>query len=172
MTKWLIRIFAPIAIAASLVVVVASTRAQMGHERLPRNLSQMPEVAASPVAHPCSIATIAGAWVFTTNNLYLPDGTLDGNALGTANYHMDGTLDGTYGWEGTGGFYPGTRYAGNLSVNPDCTGTLSFHDVGDTYTVVQSIVIARNGQEIWGMFQNPSDDVGTFKLTRIKEPRD
>jgi hypothetical protein len=172
MTKWLIRIFAPIVIAALLVVVIATTHAQMRHERSPRDPSEKPEVAANTKVPRCSTATIAGAWVFTANNLYLQDGTLDGNAMGTANYHVDGTLDGTYDWEGTGGFYPGIAYAGTLSVNPDCTGTISFHDVGDTYVVVQSIVIARSGQEIWGMFQNPADDVGTFKLTRITEPRD
>jgi hypothetical protein len=144
----------------------------MWHERLPRDPSEKPALAANTKVPRCSIATIAGAWVFTTNNLYLQDGTLDGNAMGTANYHMDGTLDGTYDWEGTGGFASGISYAGTLSVNPDCTGTISFYVGGDTsYMVVQSIVIARSGQEIWGMFQNPSDDVGTFKLTRITEPR-
>ena len=169
MTKWLIRIFAPIVIAGLLVVNAATAHAQTWHERSSRNPSaEAPKEAASTMAHPCSIATIAGEWVFTTDLLYTQDGTLDGIALGTANYHMDGTLDGVYDWEGTSGFYPGTPYAGTLSVNPDCTGTISFHDVGDTYIVVQSIVIARSGQEIWGMFQNPADDVGTFKLKRVK----
>ena len=130
--------------------------------------AQMSQVSANN-KHTCSIATIAGAWVFTTNNLYLQNGMLDGNALGTANYGEDGTVSGTYDWEGTSGFYPGNSWVGTVSVNPDCTGTISFHNVGDTQMVVQSIVIARSGQEIRGMFQDPTIDVGTFTAKRVSE---
>jgi len=130
--------------------------------------AQMSQVSANN-KHTCSIATIAGAWVFTTNNLYLQNGMLDGNALGTATYGKDGSVRGTYDWEGTTGFYPGNSYVGTLSVNPDCTGTLSFHNVGSDQMVVQSIVIARSGQEIRGMFQDPTIDVGTFTAKRVSE---
>jgi len=133
--------------------------------------TQMPQVSAND-KHTCSIATIAGEWVFTTNTLYQQNGMLDGNALGTANYGYDGTLSGKYDWEGTSGFYPGNNYVGTVRVNPDCTGTISQHDVGSDVIVLQSIVIARNGQEIWGMFQDPTMDVGTFTLKRVNEPRD
>ena len=130
--------------------------------------AQMSQVSANN-KHTCSIATIAGAWVFTTNNLYLQNGMLDGNALGTANYGEDGTVSGKYDWEGTTGFYPGNSWVGTVSVNPDCTGTLSFHNVGSDQMVVQSIVIARSGQEIRGMFQDPTIDVGTFTAKRVSE---
>jgi hypothetical protein len=173
MTKWRNPILGLIVSAALLiVVVVTTTRAQMSHERLPRNPSATPEVAASTIGPRCSIATIAGAWVFTTNTLHQQNGMLDGNALGTANYSSDGTVRGKYDWAGTSGFYPGNSYVGTISVNPDCTGTISQHDVGSDVIVLQSIVIARSGQEIWGMFQDPTIDVGTFTLKRITEPRD
>ena len=172
MPKSRIPILGLIVVAVVVVVVVTATPAQMSHERLPRNPSETPEVAASTKAPRCSIATIAGDWVFTTNNLYLQNGMLDGNALGTATYGKDGSVRGTYDWEGTTGFYPGNSYVGTLSVNPDCTGTISFHNVGSDQLVVQSIVIARSGQEIRGMFQDPTIDVGTFTAKRVSEPRD
>jgi hypothetical protein len=46
-------------------------------------------------------------------------------------------------------------------------GTLAFHDVGSNDIVSQSIVVARGGREMLGMFQNPSDALGTFKCERI-----
>jgi len=176
MTKWPIRIFAPIVIAALVVVLVATTRAQMSHQRLPQSPSETPEVAASTKAHPCSIATIAGAWAFTTTDImYNSDGTVGGTALGAFDIDTNGNLTGTYDstFLGPGdNFYPATNYVGTVSVNPNCMGTLSFHDVGSTDMVVQSIVMARSGQEILGMFQHPSDALGTFRCERISEPRD
>jgi hypothetical protein len=170
MTKWLIRIFAPIAIAGLLVVIAATAHAQTWHERSSRNPpAETPKEAASTMAHPCSIATIAGQWVFTTDVLYTQDGTVDGVALGTINIGIDGSYGGTYDWAGTSGFSLGNNYIGTVTVNPDCTGTVSFHDVGDTYIVVQSIVIAGGGQEIWGDFQNPADDVGTWRAKRATQ---
>jgi len=171
MTKWLIRIFAPIVIAGLLVVIASTAHAQTWHERSSRNPSaETPMVAATTKAHPCSIATIAGEWVFTTDVLYTQEGTVDGVALGTINIGMDGSYGGTYDWAGTSGFSLGNKYIGTVTVNPDCTGTVSFHDVGSSYEVLQSIVIARSGQEIWGDFQNPVDDVGVWRAKRITEP--
>jgi hypothetical protein len=130
--------------------------------------AQMVQVSATP-KHTCSIATIAGAWVFTTHNLYQQNGMLDGNALGTANYGKDGSVHGTNDWAGTSGFYPGNSYVGTVIVNPDCTGTISQHDVGSDVLILQSIVISDGGREIWGMFQDPTNDVGTFTLKRVSE---
>jgi hypothetical protein len=171
MTKWLIRIFAPIVIAALVVVLVATTHAQMRHERSPRNSSQTPEVAVDLGVPPCSIATIAGAWAFTTTDImYNSDGTVGGTALGVFKIDADGNLTGTYDSTFLGSppnFYPATNYVGTVSVNPNCMGTLSFHDVGSTDMIVQSIVIARSGREMLGMFQDPSDALGTFKCERV-----
>jgi hypothetical protein len=170
MTKLFTRAFTPAAVAALAVVLVANMHAQAWHQRSARNASdQAPKVAATKMAHSCSIATIAGEWVFITDVLYTQAGTVDGIAIGTINIGMDGSYGGTYDWSGTGGAALGNNYIGTVTVNPDCTGTISFHDVGDTYEVVQSIVIARDGQEIWGDFQNPADDVGVWRAKRIRE---
>ena len=170
MAKSRIQILGLIVIAAVAVVLVANMHAQVWHQRSARNASdQAPKVAASKMAHPCSIATIAGEWVFITDVLYTAAGTVDGIAIGTINIGMDGSYGGTYDWSGTGGAALGNNYIGTVTVNPDCTGTVSFHDVGDTYEVVQSIVIARDGQEIWGYFQNPADDVGIWRAKRVRE---
>jgi hypothetical protein len=121
------------------------------------------------MAHKCSISTIAGAWVFTTDVLYTEEGTVDGIALGIINIGIDGSYGGTYDWAGTTGFSLGNEFIGTVTVNPDCTGTVSFHSVGDTYDVLQSIVIAGSGQEIWGDFQNPADDVGVWRAKRTAQ---
>jgi len=168
MSKSLIRIFTSTAIAALVVVLVANIHAQEWHQRSSRSPSDAtPKVAARTTAHPCSIATIAGEWVFVTDVLYTQAGTVDGVAIGTVNIGMNGSYGGTFNWAGTGGAALGNNYIGTVTVNPDCTGTVSFHAVGDTYEVVQSIVIARDGQEIWGDFQNPVDDVGVWRAERI-----
>ncbi|MGB9072337.1 MAG: hypothetical protein WCC22_06670 [Terriglobales bacterium] len=170
MTKWRIPMLGLILITAA--VVVTTTWAQMSHQRLPRNPSDTPRVTTGAKGHHCSISTIKGTWAFTTNNLYSQQGTLDGNALGVFTIAADGTLQGTYDYEAVDNLYPGIDYVGTVTVNPDCTGTFSFHDVGDTVIVLQSIVIARGGQEILGMFQDPKMEVGTFRALRITKDSD
>jgi len=120
----------------------------------------------------CSTSTIAGRWVFTTDLAYLQDGTLDGYATGTLINDEEGNQEQTFDFEATSGFYPGIHATGTVRVNPDCTGIFRFQAEGDNYWVVQSIVIADGGREIWGMFQDPAVDVGTFRVKRITEPRD
>ena len=91
MAKSRIQILGLIAIAAVAVVLVANMHAQVWHQRSARNASdQAPKVAASKMAHPCSIATIAGEWVFITDVLYTQAGTVDGIAIGTINIGIDG----------------------------------------------------------------------------------
>jgi len=131
-------------------------------------IAQMSKVSANN-SRVCSIATIAGDWVFKTDGFYTQTGMVDGNSLGIFHVQNDGTLKGKYDWQGVGGFYPGTNYVGTASVNLDCTGTFSFHDVGSDQIVVQSIVIARSGREILGMMQDPTLDVGTFGAIRMRE---
>jgi len=108
--------------------------------------------------------------------MYNSDGTVGGTALGVFKIDTGGNLTGTYDstFLGPGdNFYPATNYVGTVSVNPNCMGTLTFHDVDDpTDVVVQSIVIARSGREILGMFQHPADALGTFRCERIIDPRD
>ena len=171
MTKWLIRVFAPILIAALVVVVVATTHAQVWRGRLPQNASKTPEDAINLGVPGCSMATIAGAWAFTTTDImYNSDGTVGGTAVGVFSIDPNGNLAGTYDSMFLGpapNFYPATNYIGTVSVNPNCMGTLAFHDVGSNDIVSQSIVVARGGREMLGMFQNPSDALGTFKCERI-----
>jgi len=57
MTKSRIPILGLIVITAVVMVVVTAMRAQMSHERLPRNPSETPDVAASAKVPRCSIAT-------------------------------------------------------------------------------------------------------------------
>jgi hypothetical protein len=142
-------------------------------------LGMLVVLAASPVTttsqvaagngYVCSVATVTGSWAFKTDGFYMQSGLLDGNALGIFEVFPDGKLKGKYDWQGVNGFYPGTAYEGTVRVNPDCTGTFRFHDVGSNDVVTQSIVIARSGREILGMMQDPAADVGTFRAIRLIE---
>jgi hypothetical protein len=105
--------------------------------------------------------------------MYSQQGTVSGTATGTLKINMDGTQEQLYDWEGPAGFAPATRAIGTMTVDPDCRGTSTFHDVGYPEPVVhQTIVIAEGGREIWGIFQDPTMAVGTFKAKRITAPRD
>jgi len=117
-TKSRIPILGLIVIAVVVVVVVTSTPAQMSHELLPQNPSETREVADDNNVPRCSIATMAGEWVFTTDLLYTKKAKLDGAALGTQNISNDGTLGDQYDWAGTTGFYGGKKYVGTVNVNP------------------------------------------------------
>jgi hypothetical protein len=102
--------------------------------------------------------------------MYNSDGTVGGTALGVFKIDAEGNLTGTYDSTFLGSppnFYPATNYVGTVSVNANCMGAWSFHDVGSTDMIVQSIVIARSGREILGMFQDPSAALGTFRCERI-----
>jgi hypothetical protein len=164
------RLFGFLVIAALLTVAVSSARAQMPRRSLPRNPSETPQVSANHEGHQCSISTIAGKWVFITDLMHSQQGTLDGAALGTFNVGADGTLQGKYDFEGTSEFRPGIEYVGTVSVNPDCSGAVSVHDVGSDQMVLQSIVIAHDGREIWGMFQDPAVTIGTYRAKRTGVP--
>ncbi|HVO60992.1 MAG TPA: hypothetical protein VMT53_08650 [Terriglobales bacterium] len=171
MAKSRMQILAFLVVAAVLTVAGTAAHAQMVRGRAPLNSSEMREVAANTKAPHCSVATIVGKWVFITDLMHSQQGTLHGAAVGTLNVGTDGTLLGKYDFEGTSEFRPGVEYVGTVSVNANCSGVVSFHDVGSDQMVAQSIVIAHDGREIWGMFQDPAMDIGTYRAKRTGVPR-
>lgn len=154
MTKWQIPMWRLIVVGAVVAFVVANSSAQML------------QASGMKKGHSCSIATIAGKWMFATDIGNFP-GDVHGTALGTLNIGRDGRWGGTFDYNGNDGFFPGLTYEGSVTVNPDCTGIAKFHS-SDGADVVQSIVIVRGGQEIWGAFQNPMV-IWAFKAKRISE---
>lgn len=117
----------------------------------------------------CSVATIVGDWAFKTDGAYSSTGVLDGNALGILDIHADGSLRGKYDWQGPSGFFPGIEIKGTVTINADCTGTLNFENAGSDTIYTQSIVVAHNGKQFFGMLQDPAGSNETYTAIRVHE---
>jgi hypothetical protein len=101
----------------------------------------------------CSARMLAGRWMFATDvgkQTFFPGGDI--TAIGTFRVDRAGRFKGVFDatvaqWM----FLPGVTFTGSFTVNPDCTGTLSFvTSAGSSRT--DSIVIL--GDRIRGMSQD------------------
>lgn len=124
-------------------------------------------LAAPALANPrCSNRTIAGNWLFATGvgqQKILPGGDI--TALGTMNIDSSGNVSGKFGVTlAEFMFLPDRTYTGSVTVNPDCTGTLTF--VTSAGTVRTDSIAVVNQDEIWGMSQDPFN-LWTYKVRRI-----
>jgi hypothetical protein len=117
----------------------------------------------------CSTSMLAGRWLFATgighqalDNAPPP---ADITALGTMNIHRNGDLEGAFAvtFEGAA-FAPNVLYSGTVTVNPDCTGTVSFVTTAGTMRTDSIAVL--NRFEIWGMSQDPKN-LWTYQARRI-----
>lgn len=92
-------------------------------------------------------------------------------ALGTLNFDIHGNMSGKYDFNVAGfpGNWSGTQ-AGKVTVNPNCTGIMTFtwNDSTGEGTRLDSLAIARSGREILGMVADGSA-VWTYKAERINE---
>jgi hypothetical protein len=126
-------------------------------------------IAGQAQATGCSTAMMAGRWVFATDighqALLGAPPPADITAIGTMNVDGEGNLEGTFNvtFEGAA-FIPGIPYSGTVSVNPDCTGTLSFV-TGAGSERTDSIVVL-NRYEYWGMSEDPNN-LWTYKARRL-----
>lgn len=119
---------------------------------------------------PCSTRAIAGHWVFATGvgrqmlGDPFPAGK-DITAIGTINIGKDGSLSGKFDVTVQDSFFfPDVVFSGSVTVNPDCTGTLTFvTDVGTART--DSIVVV-DRREMLGMTQDPLN-LWTYQVRRI-----
>lgn len=116
----------------------------------------------------CSTRSIAGSWVFATaigrQMLGFPEGK-DITAIGTMNIAKDGSLSGEF--DATVQdivFLPGNTYAGSVTVNPDCTGTLVFITSSGTTRTDSIVVVDRD--EILAMSQDPLN-LWTYQVRRV-----
>ena len=118
----------------------------------------------------CSIRAIAGNWLFATGigrqtlgAPFPPD--KDITAIGTMNIALDGTLSGTFDVTVENfAFLPGVTYTGWVTVNPDCTGTLSFATSADSVRTDSIAVLSRH--EMLGMSQDPLN-LWTYQVRRV-----
>lgn len=127
---------------------------------------------ASFADHPggCSTNMLTGRWVFATgighNAIEAPNRPPPGDitAIGTMNVRrgvLEGVFDVTFE---RAAFRAGIPYSGTVTVNPDCTGTLSF-TTGAGTTRTDSIVLL-NRYEFWGMSQDPNNQ-WTYSARRL-----
>lgn len=120
-------------------------------------------------ADSCSTRMMAGRWVFATGigHQNLPQAPAPGDitAIGTMNVQPDGVLEGTFNVTfQEAAFVPGIPYSGTITVNPDCTGTVTFvTGIGSQRT--DSIVVL-NRFQFWGMSEDPSN-LWTYQAQRL-----
>lgn len=113
-------------------------------------------LSAAPSAHAqqCSSAGVAGKWGFTlTGAVILPTGPVPIAAVGRATIDAAGNASGTEARSVGGGFAEETL-TGTLTVNPDCTGTITakFYESGQLVrTSVVAIVFVDNMKEFRGV---------------------
>jgi len=110
--------------------------------------------APSARAQQCSLAGAAGKWGFTlTGAVILPTGPVPIAAVGRATIDAAGNASGTEARSVGGGFAEETL-TGTLTVNPDCTGTITakFYESGQLVrTSVVAIVFVDNMKEFRGV---------------------
>ncbi len=138
------RIFGICAFSVLLTLVFAGTAAAQSEE-------------SSQGVRACSVETIAGSWMYATDlmefiNPYTLELVQKGTSLGRMIIDSGGNLTGSYNttlyraWKD-----PIIRHipnwVGTVTVNSDCTGTLSFG------SRVDNLVISSDGSEFWGMVQ-------------------
>ena len=117
----------------------------------------------------CSARMLAGRWMFATDvgkQTFFPGGDI--TALGTFRVDRFGKLKGKFDATVAGWMHlPGVEFAGEFTVNPDCTGTLSFL-TSNGRSRTDSIVIL--GDRIHGMSQD-IQFLWTYEARRMEDRR-
>lgn len=117
----------------------------------------------------CSLSMLAGRWFFATSIGHQalvnapPPGDI--TALGTMIIRRNGDVEGTFDvtFENAA-FVEGVPYTGTITVNPDCTGTLSFVTGAGTSRTDTIAILDR--YEFWGMSRDPKN-VWTYTARRV-----
>jgi len=132
-------------------------------------------LAAAPALAnpPCSVRSVAGAWVFATDvgqQTLLP-APGDITAIGTINIDGEGNISGKFDFTvAEFGFFPNNTYTGSITVNPDCTGTVTFVTSAGTGRTDTIVIVSQS--EMWSMSQDIAN-LWTAKARRIsKVPRE
>jgi hypothetical protein len=117
----------------------------------------------------CSARMLAGRWMFATDvgkQTFFPGGDI--TAIGTFRVDRHGNLAGVFDATVAGWMHlPGVTFTGAFTVNPDCTGSLTFV-TGRGTTRTDSIVIL--GDRIRGMSQD-IQFLWTYEARRMDDRR-
>jgi hypothetical protein len=96
---------------------------------------------AVQAADHCSNAKAAGTWGLTlTGTLILPTGPVPGAAVGRVRIDADGSVSGTEA-RNVGGGFANETLTGSLTVNSDCTATLTVN-IYESGVLVRTSVLA------------------------------
>jgi len=96
---------------------------------------------AVQAADHCSNAKAAGTWGLTlTGTLILPTGPVPGAAVGRVRIDADGNVSGTEA-RNVGGGFANETLTGSLTVNSDCTATLTVN-IYESGSLVRTSVLA------------------------------
>lgn len=96
---------------------------------------------AVQAAEHCSNAKAAGTWGLTlTGTLILPTGPVPGAAVGRVRIDADGNVSGTEA-RNVGGGFANETLTGSLTVNSDCTATLTVN-IYESGVLVRTSVLA------------------------------
>jgi len=119
---------------------------------------------------PCSVRALAGHWVFATGigrqslGPPFPEGK-DITAIGIFSVDRFGNTTGKFDATVQDSFYlPDNTFSGSITVNPDCTGTVTFTTSVGTTRLDSIVVVSRS--EILGMTQDPLN-LWTYQVRRI-----
>jgi hypothetical protein len=127
-------------------------------------------LAAPALANPpCSVRSLAGAWVFATEvgQQKLLPAPGDITAIGTINIDETGNISGKFDFTvAEFGFFPNNVYTGTITVSKDCTGTVTFVTSAGTGRTDSIVVVSRS--EMWSMSQDVMN-LWTAKARRISK---
>jgi hypothetical protein len=122
--------------------------------------------SANGVHETCSIGKLAGRWAFATD---VGHETIsfggDITALGTFTVDRRGRVEGTFDvtFENNA-FVQDVPFEGEMTVDADCTGTLSF--VTGAGTARTDSLLMLNRYELWGMSRDPQN-LWTYRVRRL-----
>ena len=117
---------------------------------------------------PCSVQSIAGEWMFATEvgqQAFIPDQEGDITAIGTMNIDSEGNVNGEFD-NTIAEFmsFPDNTYAGSITVDADCRGTLTFITSSGAMRTDSIAVVSQS--EFWGMSRDPNS-LWTYRVQRI-----
>jgi hypothetical protein len=115
----------------------------------------------------CGVSTLHGSYVFATHGWNIIGGVAQPKAIVEGiDFNGDGTLVSPFATVSVNGLI--LRFAGgtgSYTVNPDCTGTLTFPAMGITF----DIFVDPHGNELWMIQTGPEAVPAVFegKVTRV-----
>jgi hypothetical protein len=118
----------------------------------------------------CSLRSLAGRWMFATGIGHqglgppFPEGK-DITAIGLFTIGRQGGLSGTFDATVQDTFFlPANTFTGSITMNRDCSGTLTFITSAGTARTDTIVVVSR--KEMLGMSQDPAN-LWTYQVRRL-----